>query len=131
MKRIAAAGGFNAAFGSDARKIGSIDALGFGANNKLQLQIADRFWIGTGPVGQLERRVLRRHGLPGGLARHRAASPARRGILNNYTGGDTSRLLNPTKPWSDTSDPSPAVRNLRPATRRRRSSRRSSRSSPG
>jgi monoamine oxidase len=48
MKRIKAAGGFANAW-SDPRKDGSIEMLGFGANNKLQLEIADRFWIGKGP----------------------------------------------------------------------------------
>jgi len=110
MKRIAAAGGFASAFGSDARKLGSIDALGFGANNKLQLQIADRFWIGSGPWGNSNGES---YGETGYQEQWHATGgqPGETGIIVNYTGGDTSRLLNPTKAWSDTSDAKPAVRN--------------------
>jgi monoamine oxidase len=110
MKRIRAAGGFNAAFGGDARKLGSIDALGFGANNKLHLQIADRFWIGSGPWGNSNGESFADTGYQ--LAWHgTVGQPGKTGILVDYTGGDTSRLLNPSKTWSDTSDPSPGTRN--------------------
>jgi len=56
MKRLKAAGAFDQAFGNDALKMGFIDALGFGANNKLQLQIADPFLDAARPVGELRRR---------------------------------------------------------------------------
>ena len=58
MKRIKAAGGFGSA-GFDTRKQGSIDALGFGANNKLHLEIADRFWSAPadGPASQTASRM--------------------------------------------------------------------------
>lgn len=52
MKRIKASGGFvRSGFDTEARKMGSIDALGFGADNKLQLQISDRFWSQPGIWG--------------------------------------------------------------------------------
>jgi monoamine oxidase len=109
MKQINAAGGFNAAFGDDARKLGSIDALGFGANNKLQLQIADRFWVGRGPWGNSNGESYADTGFQ--EAWHvTGGQPGTTGIIVDYTGGDTSRLLNPSKAWSDTSDPSPPVR---------------------
>jgi monoamine oxidase len=109
MKRIKAASGFTQAFGGDTRKMGFIDALGFGANNKLQLQIADRFWTQPGPWGNSDGESYGDTGyqeawnVTGG-------QPGTTGIIVNYTGGDTSRQLNPVKPWSDTSDPSSSVR---------------------
>ena len=54
MKRLKAAGAFSQAF-NDPRKSGLIDALGFGADNKLQLQISDRFWTNPGPWGTAAR----------------------------------------------------------------------------
>ena len=97
------------AFGFDTRKLGSIDALGFGANNKLQLQIADRFWIGSGPWRHLETasrtptratRSLARDGgqpgTPGSSSTTRAATPR---------GSSTA-----SKACSDTNDANPAVR---------------------
>lgn len=110
LKRIKASGGLAQA-GFDSRKRGFIDALGFGANNKLQLEIADRFWVGSGPwpgvsdgesyadTGYQEAWHVT-NGMPGTKA-----------ILNNYTGGDVARLLSSTpKPFADTNDPSAAVR---------------------
>ena len=109
MKKIKAAGGFNQAFGGNALKLGFIDALGFGANNKLQLQIADRFWAQPGPWGNSNGETFGDRGYQ--LAWDvTAGQPGTRGIFNNYTGGDVSRQLNPTKPFSDTSDASSAVR---------------------
>ena len=109
MKRIKASGGFNAAFGDDARKLGLIDALGFGANNKLQLQIADRFWLGRGPWGKSSDGESYADTGYQEAWHVTAGQPGTTGIHSDYTGGDTSRLLNPSKPWSDTSDPSAAV----------------------
>ena len=109
MKKIKAAGGFNQAFGGNALKLGFIDALGFGANNKLQLQIADRFWAQPGPWGNSNGETFGDRGYQ--LAWDvTVGQPGTRGILNNYTGGDVSRQLNPTKPFSDTSDASSTVR---------------------
>ncbi len=107
MKRIKAAGGFDRAF-DDARKLGSIDALGFGANNKLQLQIADRFWTERGPWGNSNGESYADTGYQ--EAWHATGGqPGRSGILVDYTGGDTSRLLQPSKAWSDTGDPNQAA----------------------
>lgn len=109
MKRIKAAGGFDQAFGGNALKMGFIDALGFGANNKLQLQIADRFWAQPGPWGNSNGEAFGDRGFQ--LAWDvTAGQPGTRGILNNYTGGDVSRLLNPAKAFSDTGDASSSVR---------------------
>ena len=109
MKQLAAAGAFTAAFGGDARKLGSIDALGFGANNKLQLQIADRFWVGKGPWGNSNGESYADTGYQE-LWHATGGQPGTTGIVVDYTGGDTSRLLNPSKAWSDTGDPSAAAR---------------------
>jgi monoamine oxidase len=101
MKRIKAAGGFSQAFGNDPRKLGLIDALGFGANNKLQLQIADRFWTKPGPWGNSDGEAYSDTGFQ--EAWHvTGGQPGMSGIIVDYTGGDTSRLLNPSTPWSDT-----------------------------
>src|ERR1700674_1895502 len=109
MKRLKAAGAFDRAFGSDPLKMGLIDALGFGADNKLQLQLADRFWTKPGRWGNSDGEAYGDTGFQ--EAWHgTAGEPGTTGIINNYTGGDTPRLLNPSKPWSDTSDPDPAVR---------------------
>ncbi len=109
MKQIRAAGGFAGAFGGDARKLGLIDALGFGANNKLHLEIADRFWTGSGPWGKGNGESFADTGYQ--LAWHgTAGQPGETGLIVDYTGGDVSRQLNPSKPWSDTSDPSPPAR---------------------
>src|SRR5262249_40547565 len=44
--------------------------------------------------------------------------PGTTGIIVDYTGGDTSRAVNPPEPWSDTSDPNPATpRHVRDAAR--------------
>jgi monoamine oxidase len=108
MKRIKAAGGFARAF-NDARKLGSIDALGFGANNKLQLQISDRFWTGPGPWGNSNGESYADTGYQ--EAWHATGGqPGRSGILVDYTGGETSRRLNPSKAWSDTADGPQAAR---------------------
>jgi monoamine oxidase len=110
MKKLKAAGAFDQAFGNDARKMGFIEALGFGADNKLQLQIADRFWTKPGPWGNSDGESYADTGYQ--EAWHvTTGQPGKTGIITDYTGGDTSRLLNPSKPWSDTSDPSPSVRN--------------------
>jgi monoamine oxidase len=109
MKKLKAAGAFSQAFGDDQLKMGLIDALGFGADNKLQLQISDRFWTQRGPWGNSDGETYADTGFQ--EAWHvTAGQPGRTGIINNYTGGDTSRLLNPSKPFSDTSDSNPAVR---------------------
>ena len=102
MKRISAAGGFRSA-GFDTRKQGSIEALGFGANNKLQLEIADRFWVGSGPwPGVSDGETYADTGYQ--EAWHVTnGQPGTKGIIVNYTGGDVSRLLNSTpKPFADT-----------------------------
>lgn len=109
LKRIRAAGGFDQAFGGDALKMGFIDALGYGANSKLQLQIADRFWAQPGPWGNSNGEAFGDTGFQ--LAWNvTAGQPGTRGIINNYTGGDVSRLLNPSKPFGDTSDSSASAR---------------------
>jgi monoamine oxidase len=109
MKRIRTAGGFDDAFGDDARKLGSIDALGFGANNKLHLQISDRFWTVPGQWGNSNGESFADTGYQ--LAWHATTGqPGTSGIVIDYTGGDTSRLLQPSKAWSDTSDSSPPAR---------------------
>lgn len=110
MKRIKAAGGFaQAAF--DSRKLGMIDALGMGANNKLQLEIADRFWAGSGPWPS-----------PGNGESYSDSGyqeswhvtngqPGTKGIIVDYTGGDVARLLSSTpKPFVDTDDASAGAR---------------------
>ena len=110
LKKIKAAGGFNQAFGSNTQKMGFIDALGFGANNKLQLQIADRFWTQPGPWDNSDGESYSDRGYQESW-HVTAGQPGTRGIIVNYTGGDTSRLLNPTKPWSDTNDSNATARN--------------------
>ena len=110
LKRIKAAGGFAGA-GFDSRKLGLIDALGMGANNKLQLEIADRFWIGSGPwPGASNGESYADTGYQ--EAWHVTnGQPGAKGIIVNYTGGDVARLLASTpKPFADTSDASAPVR---------------------
>jgi monoamine oxidase len=112
MKAIKAAGGFaGSGFDNDPRKMGSIDALGFGANNKLQLQIADRFWCKPGPWGNTTGESYADTGYQEAWA-VTAGQPGVTGILNNYTGGDVSQQLSPARPFSDTGDPSPPVAQL-------------------
>jgi monoamine oxidase len=111
MKRIRAEGGFERAFGDDARKLGSIDAFGFGANNKLHLQIADRFWTGRGPWGSSNGESYADTGYQ--EAWHATlGQPGATGLIVDYTGGDTSRALNPAKAWSDTGDANAGARKL-------------------
>jgi monoamine oxidase len=110
LKRIKQSGGLDQALAGNPLKAGFIDKLGFGANNKLQLQLTDRFFAGQGPWGRSTGESFADTGYQ--LAWHvTAGQPGTRGIINNYTGGDISRLLNPSKPFSDTSDPSTSVRN--------------------
>ena len=112
LKQIKAAGGFTQAWSGaqGALKNGFIDNLGFGANNKLQLQIADRFWAGTGPWGTGNGESYSDSGYQ--EAWHvTAGQPGSKGIINNYTGGDVSRLLSAAaKPFIDTNDASSANR---------------------
>ncbi len=106
MKRINNAGGFADA-GFDGRTAGSIDALGFGADNKLQLQIADRFWTQGGVWGNGNGESYSDRGYQESWP-VTTGQPGTTGILNNFTGGDVSRLLNPSAPFSDTSQPGAA-----------------------
>ena len=102
MKRIKASGGFaGSGFDTDARKMGSIDALGFGADNKLQLQIRDRFWAQAGVWGNSNGESYSDSGYQEAWA-VTVGQPGTTGIINNYTGGDVSRRLNPAAPFSDT-----------------------------
>jgi monoamine oxidase len=111
LKRLKADGGLTQA-GFDARKLGLIDALGMGANNKLQLEIADRFWVGQGPwpgvsdgESYSDRGYQEAWHVTNGM-------PGKKGIIVNYTGGDVARLLSDTpKPFADTNDPKKTVRN--------------------
>jgi monoamine oxidase len=110
LKKLKATGGLGAA-GFDDRKRGLIDALGFGANNKLQLEIADRFWIGTGPwPGVSDGESYADTGYQ--EAWHVTnGMPGTKGVIVNYTGGDVARILSSTpKPFADTNDASAAVR---------------------
>jgi monoamine oxidase len=103
MKKIRNAGGFSGAgFDTDARKMGSIDNLGFGADNKLQLQIRDRFWTTPGPWGNGNGESYSDTGYQEAWA-VTIGQPGTTGIINNYTGGDVSRLLSPSAPFTDTS----------------------------
>ena len=117
MKRIKASGGFAlSGFDTDARKMGSIDALGFGADNKLQLQISDRFWSQPGIWGNANGESYADTGYQEAWP-VTVGQPGRTGIINNYTGGDVSRQLNPSAPFSDTSSPSKAGDFVRSAAR--------------
>ena len=108
MKRIKASGGFvGSGFDTDARKVGGIDALGFGADNKLQLQISDRFWSQPGVWGNGNGESYADTGYQEAWA-VTVGQPGGTGIINNYTGGDVSRLLNPAAPFSDTGSPGKA-----------------------
>ena len=109
MKKIKAAGGFaGSGFDVDPRKMGAIDALGFGANNKLQLQIADRFWCQPGPWGNTTGESYADTGYQEAWP-VTLGQPGTTGILNDYTGGDVARRLNPATPFSDSADRSKAV----------------------
>ena len=102
MKRIKASGGFaGSGLDTDARKMGTFDALGFGADNKLQLQISDRFWSQPGVWGNGNGESYADTGYQEAWA-VTVGQPGSTGIINNYTGGDVSRLLNPAAPFSDT-----------------------------
>lgn len=103
MKKLKASGGL-AGGQFSSLKLGSIDALGFGADNKLQLQIADRFWTQPGVWGNSDGETYSDTGFQEAWS-VTTGQPGTTGIINNYTGGDVSRLLNPSKPFSDTSDP--------------------------
>lgn len=103
MKRLKAAGGFaGSGFDTDLRKMGSIETLGFGADNKLQLQISDRFWTQGGAWGNGNGESYADTGYQEAWP-VTAGQPGTTGIINNYTGGSVSRLLNPSSPFSDTS----------------------------
>jgi monoamine oxidase len=105
MKTLAANGAFaGSGFDTDVRKMGSIAALGFGADNKLQLQIADRFWTRGGVWGNGNGESYADTGYQEAWPAT-VGQPGTTGILNNYTGGSVSRLLNPTAPFSDTAGP--------------------------
>ncbi len=117
MKRIKASGGFTGSgFDADPRKMGSIDALGFGADNKLQLQISDRFWTTSGPWGNANGESYADTGYQEAWA-VTVGQPGRTGIINNYTGGDVSRSLNPMAPFSDTASANPDGEAVRSAAR--------------
>jgi monoamine oxidase len=106
MKRIKSSGGFaGSGFETDVRKMGSIDALGFGADNKLQLQIRDRFWTKPGIWGNSNGESYSDTGYQEAWA-VTVGQPGATGIINNYTGGDVSRQLNPAVPFSDTNSAS-------------------------
>ena len=103
MKRLKAAGGFaGSGFDTDPRKMGSIETLGFGADNKLQLQISDRFWTNGGVWGNGNGESYADTGYQEAWP-VTTGQPGTTGIINNYTGGSVSRLLNPSAPFSDTS----------------------------
>ncbi len=109
LKKIKAAGGFvGSGFDTDPLKMGAIDALGFGANNKLQLQVSDRFWCAPGVWGNGTGESYGDNGYQESWP-VTSGQPGTTGIVNNYTGGDVSRLLNPSKPFSDTSDAAKSV----------------------
>lgn len=105
MKMLKASGGFvGSGFDTDERKMAAIDALGFGANNKLQLQISDRSWCRPGTWGNTTGESYADTGYQEAWP-VTVGQPGTTGILNNYTGGDVSRRLHPSRPFSDTAGP--------------------------
>ena len=70
--------------GFEPLKLIAIREQGMGTNSKLHVQFSSRFWRAPG----LERRDVRRHAATRTRGRSRAPSPARAGILVDYTGGN-------------------------------------------
>ena len=109
LKRIAASGGLDRLLAGDARKRGFIDAIGLGANSKLQLQLRDRRFAGSGPWGRSSGESYSDTGFQQ-IWHVTEGQPGRTAILNNYTGGDTARAFKTPVAFADTADARPAVR---------------------
>lgn len=89
---------FSAA-GFDARKTGSITAMGMGRNGKLQLQFGSRLWNTSGPWGISNGTTYADTGYQNTWDVTRA-QPGTQGILVDYTGGATTDAYRPSGPFT-------------------------------
>jgi monoamine oxidase len=88
--------------------MGAIDALGVGANGKLHLQIADRFWTRPGTWGNGTGESYADTGYQEAWAAR--GLPGTTGLLVDYLGGTAARRLAPPVPFLDSRDPDAARR---------------------
>ncbi|MEO8701257.1 MAG: NAD(P)/FAD-dependent oxidoreductase [Kofleriaceae bacterium] len=91
--------------GFDARKRRAIDQLGNGHNGKLQLQFANRGWLGQGPwPGKANGSSYSDTGYQASWEATRA-QPGTAGILVLYSGGSGTDAMHAGSPFSTASDP--------------------------
>jgi monoamine oxidase len=91
--------------GLSARKLRAIHELGRGRNGKLQLQFAQRGWLGTGPwPGVSNGASYSDTGYQASWEVTRA-QPGTAGILNLYSGGSVTAMMSTTSPFATASNP--------------------------
>jgi len=103
--------------GFDPRKRAAIARLGAGRNAKLQLQFDERYWNRRGPWGVSDGDVYSDVGIQD-TWEPSVGQPGRKGILNDYSGGDLAGTYRPSKPYSTAAE-SPQVRQYARAFLRR------------
>jgi monoamine oxidase len=103
--------------GFDARKRAAIARLGAGRNTKLQLQFDERYWNHRGPWGVSDGDVYSDVGIQD-TWEPSVGQPGRKGILNDYSGGDLAGAYRPSKPYSTAAE-SPRVKHYARAFLRR------------
>jgi monoamine oxidase len=90
--------------GFSARKLRAIDQLGRGHNGKLQLQFAQRTWLGTGPwPGKANGSSYSDTGYQASWDVTRG-QPGTAGILVLYSGGSVTDAMKTQSPWATASD---------------------------
>ena len=89
--------------GFDARKRAAITGLGAGRNAKLQLQFDERYWNRRGPWGVSDGDAYTDVGIQD-TWEPTVGQPGRKGILNDYSGGDLAGSYRPTQPYSTAAD---------------------------
>ena len=91
--------------GFDALKVEAITELGAGRNGKTQLQFTSRYWNGTGAwPGIASGTTFADTGYQASWESSRG-QPGKSGILNAYSGGDTTRALKMKTAFGTASNP--------------------------
>jgi monoamine oxidase len=91
--------------GFDARKRRAINALGRGHNGKLQLQFAQRSWLGAGPwPGKANGASYADTGYQASWDATRAQAGTA-GVLVLYSGGSVTDAMKTTSPFATAADP--------------------------